>query len=69
MDTAKFKLSNDSAYGGAVCYLDLTADGFDEDGLNTVVVEAEGHRLDQRHYGHQRGGQGLQPDKQLPLRR
>jgi len=21
MDTAKFKLSNDSAYGGAVCYV------------------------------------------------
>lgn len=36
MDTAKYKLSNDPTYGGDVCFLDLTADGFEESSLNTV---------------------------------
>ena len=43
LDTAKFKISNDDAYGGAYRYLDLTADGVDETGCTVVTVEAEGY--------------------------
>ena len=61
MDSLKFKLSNDSAYGGAVCFLDLTADGFDEGGLNTVVVEAEGYEALSFTVGES-GGEEPDPD-------
>lgn len=39
----KFKLSNDSAYGGENIYLDITEDSFSTSGNSTVVISVDGY--------------------------
>lgn len=41
--TKKFKLSNDSAYGGENIYLDITEDSFSTSGNSTVVISVDGY--------------------------